>query len=159
MEDIIKKTVKYVEGILGLDIGIERIQKQELSNLPMYISNIYRLYRAHLFNTDFLLIEHVAPEGFSIFQLNKHIDLLIESTNKPVVLLMENISALYRKRLIEKGINFIVPGKQLFLPDFLVDIREVNENRRLKRKTKKLLPSAQLILLYHILKSNQHRQI
>ena len=159
MEDIIKKTIKYVEGILGLDIGIERIPKQELSNLPIYISNIYRLYRAQLLNTDFLLIEYVEPEGFSIFQLSKHIEILRKNFHNSIVLFSENISALYRKRLIEKGINFVVPGKQLFLPDFLIDLREGYENKRLKNKTEKLLPSAQLILLYHILKRNQHRQI
>lgn len=159
MKNVIKKTIKYVEDVLQIDIGIEPVPKQELHNLPIYISNIYKLYRAQLLNVDLLLIEYIDPEGFSIFQLNKHIDLLIESTNKPVVLLMENISSLHRNRLIEKRINFIIPGKQLFLPDFLVDLREVNENRRLKRKTKKLLPSAQLMLLYHILKRNREWQI
>jgi hypothetical protein len=44
-----------------------------------------------------------------------------------------------------------VPDKQLFLPDFLMDLREGNQNAGRKKKTEKLLPSAQFILFYHIL--------
>ncbi len=61
------------------------------------------------------------------------------------------MTAINRGRLIQKGMNFIVPGKQLFLPDMLLDLRE-NFNERSSRKNKeKLLTSAQYILLYHML--------
>jgi hypothetical protein len=78
---------------------------------------------------------------------------------KRIVLLTEDLTSIYRKRLIEKGINFIVPGKQLFLPDFLIDLREGNQNQRRTQKTEKLLPSAQFILLYHILYRNEKRNL
>ena len=47
----------------------------------------------------------------------------------------------------------------MFLPDFLIDLREGNQNPRLKKKTEKLLPSAQFILLYHILQRNENKQL
>lgn len=159
MENTIKKLIKYVEDIQGFGMEIEQMPKQEIGNLPIYISAIYRIYQADLFNANFILIEYVDEEAFSIFQLNKHIDLLKNSLNRKVALLNENLSSINRKRLIEKGINFIVPGKQMFLPDLLVDLREGIQNRRLKKKTEKLLPSAQLILLYHILKRNEFRNL
>jgi hypothetical protein len=151
MENKIKKLVKYVDDVLGFMFDPVQVPKQELGNLPMYIGEMYRLYHASLFNVDFLLIEYKDDDGFSIFQLEKHIELLRNNLNKKVTLLAENLPYLHRKRLIEKGINFIVPGKQMFLPDFLIDLREGNQNPRLKKKTEKLLPSAQFILLYHIL--------
>lgn len=159
MENKIKKLVMYVDDILGFVLDPVQVPKQELGNLPMYISEIYRLYHASLFNVEFLLIEYKDDEGFSIFQLEKHLELLKNSLSKKVTLLAENLPYLYRKRLIEKGINFIVPGKQMFLPDFLIDLREGNQNRRLKKKTEKLLPSAQFILLYHILQRNENKQL
>lgn len=159
MENKIKKLVKYVDDIMGFVFDPVQVPKQELGNLPMYISEMYRLYHASLYNVDFLLIEYKDDDGFSIFQLEKHIELLRNNLNKKVALLAENLPYLYRKRLIEKGINFIVPGKQMFLPDFLIDLREGNQNPRLKKKTEKLLPSAQFIVLYHILQRNENKQL
>lgn len=151
MENIKKKLIKYIDDILGCGIDLVMVPKNELGKLPMFISEIYNLYQTELFNIDFILIEYRDADGFSISQLEKHFDLLKNSLNKRVVLLADDLSSLYRKRLIEKGINFIMPGKQLFLPDFLIDLREGNQNLGRKRKTEKLLPSSQFILLYHIL--------
>jgi DNA-binding transcriptional ArsR family regulator len=61
------------------------------------------------------------------------------------------VQAYNRKRLIEKRINFIVPGKQLFLPELLVDLRESYPRPKAKQKNEKLLPSAQFLLIYHII--------
>lgn len=49
--------------------------------------------------------------------------------------------------------NFIVPGKQLYLPSLLVDLREHFKNK--KTAAKGLLPSAQAILIYRILQRNE----
>jgi len=151
MENMIMKLQKYIEDILGYVMVIVPIPKQELGNLPMYINEIYNLHRVTLGDIHFVLIEYKDVDAFSISQLEKHSELINTNLNQKVVLLAEDISALYRKRLIGKGINFIVPGKQLFLPEFLMDLREGNQNAGRKQKTEKLLPSAQFILLYHIL--------
>ena len=155
MENIKKKLLKYIDDILGCGIDLVLVPKNELGKLPVFISEIYNLYQTTLFNIDFILIEYRDADRFSIFQLEKHFDLLKNSLNKRVVLLADDLSSLYRKRLIEKGINFIMPGKQLFLPDFLIDLREGNQNPGRKRKTEKLLPSSQFILLYHILHNDR----
>lgn len=151
MENMIMKLQKYIEDILGYVMVIVTIPKQELGNLPMYVNEIYNLYRVTLVDIHFVLVEYKDVDAFSISQLEKHSELINTNLNQKVVLLAENISALYRKRLIEKGLNFIVPGKQLFLPDFLMDLREGNQNAGRKKETEKLLPSAQFILLYHLL--------
>lgn len=157
MENMIMKLQKYIEDILGYVMVIVPIPKQELGNLPMYVNEIYKLYRVTLGDIHFVVIEYKDADAFSISQLEKHSELINTNLNQKVVLLAEDISALYRKRLIEKGINFMVPGKQLFLPDFLIDLREGNQNAGRKKKTEKLLPSAQFILLYYLLhKPTEH---
>jgi DNA-binding MarR family transcriptional regulator len=52
-----------------------------------------------------------------------------------------------------------VPGKQLYLPDYLMDLREGNQTVGRKKKTEKLLPSAQFIILYHMLQSNKTQHL
>ena len=157
MKNMIMKLQKYIEDILGYVMVIIPIPKQELGNLPMYVNEIYKLYQVTLGDIHFIVIEYKDADAFSISQLEKHSELINNHLNQRVVLLAEDVSALYRKRLIEKGINFIVPGKQLFLPDFLIDLREGNQNAGRKKKTEKLLPSAQFILLYYLLhKPTEH---
>ena len=151
MENILLKLINYIENILGYQPIIRVLPKQEQGNLPMYIGEIYMLNWATIGDIKFVLIEYKDADSFSISQLEKHSELINKSLDKKVVLLTEDISALSRKRLIEKKINFIVPGKQLYMPDFLMDIREGGQNLGKKKKTEKLLPSAQFILLYYIL--------
>jgi hypothetical protein len=152
MENVIVKLRKYLEINLGIRLEIIPVTKQELNRLPMFIGEIYTVYLVKLFNNDFLLIQYKDADGFSISQLENHFRLLNQKLVKKLVLLVENLSSLNRTRLIEKGINFIVPGKQMFLLDLGIDLREINQNWRHKKKPEKLLPSAQVLLLYHLLR-------
>jgi len=154
MENVIVKLRKYLEINLGIQLEIIPVTKQELNRLPMFIGEIYTVYLVKLFNNDFLLIQYKDADGFSISQLENHFNLLYQKLEKKLVLLVENLSSLNRTRLIEKGINFVVPGKQMFLLDLGIDLREINQNWRHKKKSEKLLPSAQVLLLYHLLRRN-----
>ena len=140
-----------MQEVLGTDITAVPADPGVLRNFPLYISENYRAYSASLFNRDFLLVELKNEQAFSIAQIEKHLHMLRASFNQSVVLLCNDISAITRKRLIEKGINFIVPGKQLYLPEFFIDLRERFQNARSVHKTVQLLPSAQFLLIYHII--------
>ncbi len=51
--------------------------------------------------------------------------------------------------MVHKGIPFIVPGTQAFLPSALVDLRERFPKPSEKGRAS-LSPTAQLTLLYHL---------
>jgi len=146
-----KQLEKYIVDILGIEIEVKKIQKSDLRNLPLFLSETYLFYNISLFKKELILLEPKDIDAFSIIQIDKHIEILKGSFLKPVILLMDEIMAIKRKRLIERGINFIVPGKQLYLPDLLVDLRESYDNSNRKRKKEALLPSAQYLLIYHLL--------
>ena len=154
MENVLVKLRNYLEINLGIQLEVIPVPKQELNRLPMFIGEIYTVYLVKLFNNDFLLIQYKDADGFSISQLENHFNLLNQKLEKKLVLLVENLSSLNRTRLIEKGISFVVPGKQMFLLDLGIDLREINQNWRNKKKSEKLLPSAQVLLLYHLLRSS-----
>ncbi len=71
--------------------------------------------------------------------------------NKTVVLLLDHVVSYNRIRLIKKKVNFIVPGKQLFLPEMLVDLKNTTTAKSSFKEKQKLIPSAQVIVLYQIL--------
>lgn len=150
-----KQLQQYIMEVLGIEIQQEVIDKKGIEMLPLFLREIYRLYNASLFNQAFILVEKTDNEAFSVHQTEKHFNLIKGAYNRKIVLLTSEMSSLNRKRLVEKGINFIVPGKQLYLPDFLIDLREDFKKGKIKPQKLKLLPSAQFILLYRILHRNE----
>lgn len=149
----------YIQEILGTDLNPEQIPQKGLSNLPMFIREAFRLNYATLHNHDLILAEPKHNEPLSILQTTKQLHQLQTAFNKKVVLVVEDISAINRKRFIENGINFIVPGKQMYLPDLLIDLRETFSNKKNKHRKTQLLPSAQFILLYYLLHRNEKKKI
>jgi biotin operon repressor len=146
-----KQAIQYINETLGISTTAIPIQKDELGKLPMYINETYKLYNTVLFNRRLLFIELRNKEEFSILQIEKQLQLLKNTFETTVVIIIQDLAAYNRKRLIEKGINFIVPEKQLFLPELLIDLRESFTNPRTKEKNVTLLPSAQFLLIYHII--------
>jgi phosphoribosylformylglycinamidine (FGAM) synthase PurS component len=151
MEHKMKKTLKYIEETMGIQPTATPIAKTYLDRLPMYIHETFRLYRTDLFNTEIILAELKNDDELSIQQTEKQVQQIKNLLNQKVVVVLENVQAYNRKRLIEKGINFIVPGKQLYMPDLLIDMRESFVHPMTKQKNETLLPSAQFLLIYHII--------
>lgn len=150
-----KQAIQYINETLGTNVIAIPIQKDGLGKLPMFINETYKLYNTVLLNKELLLVEHRNNEEISIQQTEKHLQLLKTVFEKKIVLVMENLATYNRRRLIENGINFIVAGKQLFLPELLIDLKESYTNPRAKQKQEKLLPSAQFLLIYHIIHRNE----
>ncbi|TAL58904.1 MAG: MarR family transcriptional regulator [Bacteroidetes bacterium] len=149
----------YIHETLGTDIHPAPISKSGLGNLPMFIKEAYKLDYAILHNNNLILAEAKDNEHLSILQTTKQFEQIKKAFNKNVVLVAADMTAITRKRLIEHGINFIVPGKQMYLPDLLIDLRENFSNTKNKHRITHLLPSAQFIVLYHILHRNEKRKI
>lgn len=151
MENKMRKTLTYIEETLGIQPSVTQIAKSHLDRLPMYIHETFRLYRTDIFNTEIILAELKNDNELSIQQTEKQVQQIKSLLNQKVVIVLDNVQAFNRKRLIEKGINFIVPGKQLYMPDLLLDLRENFVHPKTRQKNETLLPSAQFLLIYHII--------
>ena len=155
MKHEMKKTLRYIEETMGIQPTATPLAKSYLDRLPMYIHETFKLYSINLFNTGIILAELKNEDKLSIQQTEKQVQQIKNLLNLKVVVVLENVQAYNRKRLIEKGINFIVPGKQLYMPDMLIDLRESFVHPKTKQKNETLLPSAQFLLIYHNIHRNQ----
>lgn len=147
MEDL----KKYIKTVLGADLVTEKIGGVKLNSIPFFIKEGYVFYWATFYGHEFILVKTKGDIQSTTLQIEKQLQQIKNNFKKKVILVAENITAINRKRLIDKGVNFIVPGKQLFLPALLIDLREDFRIADRKQHRKKLLPSAQFILLYKIL--------
>jgi len=155
MDGRMKPTLQYIQETLGIQPTVNPLVNSDLERLPMYINEAYKLYLGNLFNTDIILAELKNEDELSIQQTEKQVQQIKKLLNRKVVVVLEKIQAYNRKRLIEKGINFIVPGKQLYMPDLLIDLRESFVHPKTKQQNETLLPSAQFLLFYHIIHRHQ----
>lgn len=148
---VMKQLEKYIYETLGTRLEMVRVSADQMERLPLYIKEMYRLFYASIFERSFVLAMVNEEHEFSSLQFEKSIRFISVATNKSAVLVLNNISGVLRSRLIEKKINFIVPGKQLYMPELMIDLREHFSNNTSRKVKDKLLPSAQFILSYHLL--------
>jgi DNA-binding MarR family transcriptional regulator len=151
----VNKLIQYIKETIGIDFQMKSMPKNIRGKLPLYITERFDLHEIVLFNQVFILAESQEKSDISILQTEKQLLLVKNALNKKVILCLEELSAINRKKLIEKGINFIVPGKQLFLPEIWMDLRETFNESKTKKESQRLLPSAQMIVLWHILHRNE----
>lgn len=119
----------YLEHVTGESPRVAKLSDQALANLPLYLSSAYDLWEISFFG-------HVMPVAYprskiraSLSQLTKDRISLTSKLGKEVVLALPELVSYERRDLIRKRVPFIVPGKQLFLPMWLVDLREAYGER------------------------------
>lgn len=152
-----EQLIKYIKEVIGFDILIHQLNAAIKEKLPLYLRDEYQWYEVILENRRclFALTNNESHTGIS--QLGKHFKKVKEITGMPVVAIFDYLEAYNRKRLIEKKIAFIVPDKQLYIPEFIIDLREYSIAA--KKKKGALSPMAQQVLLLFILDKNNKLKI
>ena len=143
---------KYLQEILGINVQIRQVTPKRAGELPLFIRQIYDFYSMTLFGRKILLLKKHSDATISVAQMQKHTQLAEETFDLPAVLVLPFLESYNRKRLIQKRVAFIVPGKQLFIPQLFIDLREFGLAAPIKKE--KLSPAAQCLLLYHLLKED-----
>lgn len=146
-----KSLQEYIKEVLGETIVVNRVPEYEISKLPMYVTQLYKIYTTRFLGAELVLVQLVDEENISIARTEKQLSNLRKLFNKTVVLILDHVVSYNRMRLIKKKVNFIVPGKQLFLPEMLVDLKDGDTVKSSFNEKQKLIPSAQVIVLYQIL--------
>ncbi|MDX3916927.1 MAG: hypothetical protein QHC79_25520 [Pseudosphingobacterium sp.] len=144
---------QYLRQLFGTHIQLMPLTKDKLTELPIYQRESFFFQTTEIFGNKIIVIEPKNFEDVSVLQLEKQFFHLKNRFGK-IILHLPKVNSYVRKRLIENRINFIVPGTQLFLPDLLIDLNERNLADIARRNPNTLLPSAQFLVIYHIIHRN-----
>ena len=156
--DIMKeRLVSYLRKVVGFEILILQPKASVIGKLPLYLRDEYKWHEVILENRPclFAMIDNENHAGIN--QIGKQFQKVKEITGMPVVAVFDSLEAYNRKRLIEKKIAFIVPDKQLYIPELIIDLREYSFT--IKKKKDTLSPMAQQILLLFLLDSHNKLEI
>ena len=141
--------VNYLSTIGGDLPWIEPLPELA-SKLPPFLKQRYRISRADLFGRKYLLAIEEPREGDpSPTEYARDARTIKERLTADVILVLSNIPAYVRNRLVHQKVPFIVPGTQMFLPMLMIDLRE--HFPKSKTKSQDVLSAvSQLVILYHL---------
>jgi hypothetical protein len=141
----------YAREAFDVDLTLEPIQ---LSALPYYIADRYRLWRGEMFGRVCILMAirpTDSPEGPG--ELARHREVVLRQwPGDLVILLFEALTPRRRKRLIADRFAFMVPGAQLFIPELLLEFRERAARTPAPRAPERFSPTAQLVAVAALLR-------
>ena len=136
--------MEYLNKVLGIEVTYENV---DFKHLPNFIVTRYRLKMASM-NGKKVIFLYPKTELEQIGVLKKHIARIQKNENMPIVLVLKEITSRQKEYLIRERIPFIVEGRQIYLPFMALYLQQrCNAERKLH---KKLLPSAQMLLLHFI---------
>lgn len=137
--------LRYLEEVFGVKSELEKWDGKR--KLPLYLRGKREYYVLSFQNQKNLLIK-VSTESFNMVTFRKQILQLNQYTELDIILWMETITAYQRQVLIKNRIPFIVPGSQIFVPEWGMCLKEYYASH--KENTEKMTASAQYLLLYFI---------
>ena len=147
MNDDMDILAQYLLDTLNVSVTVCEWAKRE--HLPQYLRGTYSYYSMNLLDRNIVLVVDTAEKEQSISNICKHLVKVRSHSNAEIVYVRCAVTSYNRKRLIEHGIPFIVPGNQMYLPMLGIDLRE--HHKRIKNKREVFTPSTQVLVLYSIL--------
>lgn len=143
-----KKLIKYLKETLGVEAVLR--PWAGVAGFPYLLRQSYDTAEFSMLNGRFLLLAERQAGQISPGVLEKHMRKAEELSGRRCIFGTTAMLGYNRKRLIERKIPFVLPGNQLYLPDLGIDLRE--HMKVVREKPDRLGPSAQLLLLAHLLR-------
>jgi len=138
----------YINEVLGAGVDYKKIEPEKLRNLPFFLAKGYDFGEIILYNQRIVLL--VLKDEFTTEILRTHLEKVRAALDAITVAVIPPVKAYKRLRLIEKKVPFIIPGKQMYMPDLLISLKEYGTKAKEGKQPEYMQPAAQLLLLYHL---------
>ena len=136
--------MEYLKRVLGIEVLYEN---KALEHLPNFISTRYDSQKVSLSGQKAVFL-YPKTELEQVETLKKHLERVKKVADRPVVLVLEQITARQKEYLLREKIAFIVDRKQIYLPFMAAYLQERCDAEKSDRE--EIWPSAQMLLLYFI---------
>lgn len=143
MNPLTQRAIKYLNA-MGL-VALHRGQWAKAESLPYFLRDAFKLEQIDLLGRT-LLLAIDDEKRHTPSQLESLTGRLKNAGAEAVVYTAAGLTATERRRLIDRGISFLIPDRQLFLPALGVDLREVFQAEQ-PQSVKHLSPSTQAMFL------------
>ena len=110
-----QQTLEYLNQILGED-AVRVIPSGKAAQLPYLLQDLYEVVPAEMLGNPLTLACIKGRQPITAQQMRQHARALRELLHAPVIVALPEIAPGSRKQLIQHGVAFVVPNRQLFAP-------------------------------------------
>lgn len=147
LQVIFKDAQSYLRNTLHVPSSLRAWSDKK--GLPLFLEKGFDFRQTELFGHEILLAVPLSDSAQNPTGLSKQLGSLQRHFEGITVLVLEQLSAYQRRRLIEEAVPFIVPQNQLFIPQLAMDLRE-HFRRRRDFAEDQLSPVSQALFLRHL---------
>jgi DNA-binding transcriptional ArsR family regulator len=142
-----KNLENYLSEVTGLKVMTDAVNRNDL---PYFFSRQYALYRLLIGNTLFSAVFLREEDEFKPAQFIKHMRQVSPVNVDELCVVAESLPSYVRRRLIEKGIAFVVPKVQMYLPTLGMELRPRSVRKKLNT-VERFSPATQVVLIHWLL--------
>ena len=121
-----KQLASYLRTMFGTQMMLE--EYHTYGSLPMYLTDNYNLSKLRIDVNTYVLIYPKEAIKINVDTIKKQLKQIRKYTNLQPVLVLENLRLSQRNALIKAGIAFVVPEKQLYIPNFVMNLTETESS-------------------------------
>ena len=155
MNEVLHSTERYLANLIGKSPNLTPDTRAS-SRLPMFLSQMYAPFTVRLFGRDVLLMLWKRTQKPTPGEVASHAQQVKKflQEDQPVFV-FPALAAYDRNRLMQHGLAFIVPDRQIFFPPRIIDLRESSYSgiRIVPVAEAYLSAPTQALLLYYLQKS------
>jgi len=145
--DLLAKNLEhYLFEVTGLDIKAKALNS---GDLPYFLSRQYALYHLVIGNTSFTAVFLREENEFKPSQFIKHMRQVPSLEASEICVVAQTLPSYVRKRLIERGIAFVIPKVQMYLPGLGMELRP--RSRQSRTFVKRYSPATQVVIIHWLL--------
>lgn len=141
------RLAKYLGTMFGTTMFLEEYHSYE--SLPMYLADQYQLLRLQVGNDMYVLAKPKDTIKINTSVLKKQCAQIKKYTGLMPVLVLENLRLTQRNALIQAGIAFLVPGRQVYIPQFLMNLTE--QETSIEEYAEQFSVATQVVFIYLLL--------
>ena len=142
---------RYLEATLHDPVRVNPLQFTQ--KLPTFLDRMYKLGEGLVAGRRCVFLV-TSDDAATPADIAKHVALVRSAVDTIVVFVTSSLSAHNRSRLVGRGVPFVVPGRQLYIPDLAMDLRERFRTRP-QRRANGLSPAAQAVLFHRLLRLDE----
>ena len=144
---------EYVSKTIGLTFSRKDFTRDLVKGLPLYLEGAFDFSLVEIEGQDFLLLTPSNEVDLPTLRIVKFANQIASQAGRLTLIQFKSMDNIRRRTLISHRENFVVPGKQIFIPSLRMYLNESNSIRQYVEK-QSLSPSAQCLLLYHLQKAS-----
>lgn len=142
----IQNTIKYIHSFLNDKISVKGIPVDVQRSLPVVIQSNYDCFASAIMGIEVCLCFAKDEKSITPSKVQLHLQMLEQHVGKPCIIVLEDIPSYNIKRLIDQRVNFIIIGKQMYVPSLMLDLRKMPaKDKDIKDQ---IPPLAQCMILY-----------